>query len=389
MKSTELKTQLSLNIPQIEQLEKTTAENLLENFSPFLQKIREDNEQYISILTKYKAEDITPELIKEAELIRRKISKTRIEAEKHRRKIKENSLLLGKAIDGVGNIIKLEAVEKEAKLKEIENHYLLLEAKKKDDLEQKRKDLLAEYIDDFTGLDLRNMLEDVFNSFLAMKQKQKEEIELAEKQARKEAKDRLKVEAEAKLEEERKARALALKKEEEYKAEKLAREKLEEELEKERRAKAEAGLKAKKQLELQEQAKAKAKAKIEAEQKARELAEQKVKDLEEKQARLQEEARAEEKARRARAEAKAKAEKQLILKQKETLKKQEEAKRQAELNKTDHQKVMDLMQDLEKIKFKYSFSSRDNQRMYAGIQSNIDELISRITDFKNKTLGTK
>ena len=81
---------------------------------------------------------------------------------------------LGKAIDGIANVVKYAVSSKEEKLKEIETHLERIEAERVLAIGGKRKELVYYYIENKESIDvnsLASMDEDVFDAYLSAKKK--------------------------------------------------------------------------------------------------------------------------------------------------------------------------------------------------------------------------
>lgn len=340
---------IKFETPELNQLQESKALAIKNVFEPMAKKIEEFEEAY-NLILKEAGNEMTEELISSAKRLRLDISKVRINTEKLRKSQKAEYLLAGKAIDGISNILKWAVSEKEEKLKEIELFFIKQEEEKIFNLQRERESLLEKYIDDPSRLDLGNMDNDVWESYLKSKKEEysdrieaeRIQKELREKREREEAERlkriesenaRLKVEAEererlAKIEEDKRKKA---------EQERIAKEEAEK-----------AKLKA-----IQEAKEAKLRAEIKAkEDEAKRLA----KIEEDKRKKLEAELKAKEEAEKAAKEA-------------------EEKRLEAELNKGDKDKFNDLLSDLEHIKTKYSFKSKKNKNMYSDVCILIDKVI--------------
>lgn len=343
---------LQIETTELNSLEKSKAQQIKEVFEPMAEMIKNFETVYGELLTEV-ASGITEELSAKAKRLRLGISKVRINAEKARKEQKAEYLRAGKAIDGVANILKWAVEEKENKLREIENHFILIEQERLKKLQQDRAEKLSAYVDDADQRDLTKFEEDEFNALLEFKKKEKEDRIKAEKQAEAERLAKEKAEAEE--------RERIRKENEKLKAEAKERERKEKE-ERERLAKIQAAEKAKQ----------------EAERKAREK-----KELEQKkayEAKIKAEREEKERIEREEREKREKLEKKLkAIQEAEQLKReQEEARKQAELNKGDVAKVQDLINDLKSLKTKYVFKSQKNKQMYLDVNILLDKIIEHI-----------
>jgi len=100
-------------------------------FIPFYTGANELEAEYNEIV---KTKEITPELAIKAGLLRKKHIPLRTGSDKARKEYKSDVLKLGKAIDSLGNIVKEITVDREAKLKEIENFAKIAEEERLDAL---------------------------------------------------------------------------------------------------------------------------------------------------------------------------------------------------------------------------------------------------------------
>lgn len=281
--------ELTTEIKQYE-LSENKAQQLESLFIPMLDMLKPMEEDFNEII-KDSENGIDEDITARAKRLRLDIGKVRIETEKKRKAEKAESLRLGKAIDGIANVVKYAVSSKEDKLKEIETHLERIEAERVLAVGGKRKELIYDYIEDKESIDidaLAKMDEDVFEAYLSAK-KTAFETALAEENAR--------IEAEIQAQREREAEEARIREENERlkaEAEKAEKERLAKE-EKEAKARAEAEAKEK---AIQEE-KAKAERKAEREKLAKQKAIQEAKEAEER-AKKAEQARieAEEKAKR-------------------------------------------------------------------------------------------
>lgn len=261
------------------------------------------------VLAEFKVpEEITPEVCETAKRIRLQFRTARTTAKKIHDDIKRETLRRGNAIDGLYNILALQATEREDQMAAVEKHFEKIEEERKNKLEEERtkalQDLGVEGIEHF---DVRNMPDGLWDSLLAgeklkksnriAEEKRLEEERIAKEKA--EAEERARIEKEnielrKKQEEEQKAHAAELEKQAKEKAKieaaaKKEREEAEKKLAEERAAR---------EAEAKKIEEANAK-KLAEEKKAREEMQKKLDDqaAAEKKAKEQEEARAAEEAR--------------------------------------------------------------------------------------------
>ena len=278
------------SVEELKSVDKSKSKQIKETFDPMVKMLEGFEKKYTSIINEADVA-ITGDVMARAKRLRLDIGKIRISAEKERVAIKREYMIAGKAIDGVNNLLKWAIVEKESKLKDIEQHFDRLEEERLKSLQTERVEKLSKYVEDASERDLGNMDKDVWDAYLGSKkqahldlieaEKKAEADRLAkEKEYREEQErirlenDKLKKEAEererlAKIEQkkrdkeetERKAKAEAERKkhESELRKEREERERLEKEA-LEKQAKIEAEIKAKKDAELKAKAEAKKKA---------------------------------------------------------------------------------------------------------------------------------
>lgn len=223
-------------------IEISKAEQIDSIFMPMVEMLKSFESSYDTIMEKAK-EEINIDVVQAAKRIRIDIGRIRIDTEKARKEQKEEYLRAGKAIDGVANILKFAVVEKEQKLKDIENYYENIEKERVAKIQSDREFELSKY--DFNcEVDLASMPDEVWENYLTgyrlsyekkKEAEEKAEIERIEAEEA-EKKRRLEIEAENKrLKAESEKREVEENKRKEKEAkEKATREKSEAELEKQR-----------------------------------------------------------------------------------------------------------------------------------------------------------
>lgn len=347
MKHTNLKTNkmtkelMKIDAPELQGIEKSKAEHIRATFEPMVEMLAKFEQAYNDVI-KDSEKEITQNVIFRAKHLRSDIATVRIATEKIRKTEKEEYLRAGKAIDGVSNILKWAVIDKENKLKEIEDHFQIMEQERLTKLQIERIELLMPYVEDTEELDLSGMSDDVWGAYFTGKKKDYDDRIAAEKKAEAERIAKEKAEAEE--------RERIRKENERLKNEAIERERL-------------AKIEAEKREKL---------ARIEAEKRAKEDAERKAKQEAERkkhEAQLQKEREEREKVQ---AELKAKQEAELKAKEEEAI------RIQAELNKGDIAKIKDLVNDLSTLKTKYQFKAKKNQVMYNDVSILIDKIINHI-----------
>lgn len=329
-------------IEKAQEVDKETQLALCSSFEPYFKQANEWKEQAESIVVT-SADD--KQTVKEARALRLKLKQLRVDTEKTRKKLKEDSVRRGKAIDGMANIIKFLIEPCETHLQEQEDFAKREREKEIARLQGERSALMDEYEFDHSSMKLGEMAEDAFNGLLQMA-KDAHEKRKRDEEERAEA-ERKRLEAEAKAEAERKAKEAAerklieeenarLKAEQEAKEAELQKER--EEREKERKAlEAKQAAERKKVEAAEKKRKAEAAKKLKAEQEAKAAAEAEAKRLRE----------AEEKRQREEAERLA----------------AEEAERQAALQADDDVKLKALVAHIQSIDLK----SEDSRELLENI----------------------
>ena len=188
---------------QLEGLEPSKAQQIKATFEPMVKMLEEFEEAYAQVMSM----EITEAVCAKAKRLRLDIAQVRIKAEKERKKIKEEYVRGGKAIDGVANILKFAVVDKEEKLKDVELHFERLEEEKKKRLQAEREIELLNYESDGSGIDLGSMDDTVWNNYLTGVKATYKAVKDAEAKAEK---DRIKAEKKAKVYRERREFLLPL-----------------------------------------------------------------------------------------------------------------------------------------------------------------------------------
>jgi len=318
---------------------------VLEIEKSFMPKIKERN-GYISMYNDLLKKELTTETCNEAGELRRKLVKVRTGIAAIHRTQKSYYLAAGRFVDAWKNKETEPVLQMEDKLSEIETYFELQEQKRLEILQNIRVTKLSKFVDDAHDRDLSKFAEDEFEALLAMKQKQHEDLIAAEKKAEAERIAKIKAEAaenERIRKENERLQEAAAAAERKIKAEREQRDELERIKDELERIKAE-------EIEKQRQA---------AERKKAAEYEAKLNKERAKRAELERKEIS-----RINAEAAAAAE--------------AERKRQSELNKGDEDKVKDLISDITGLKSKYTFKSKNNQKMYNDFGYLVDKIINRI-----------
>src|SRR3990167_2280088 len=219
---------IAVQIREIEkEIEKETALELITVFMPFFEQTDEWAKKAKEILVTDISQIKEMGLAREARLGLKDI---RVEVEKKRKVLKEESLRKGKAIDGMANIIKFLIIPIEEHLQEQEDFVKRQEEKRKSELVEKRKNELLKFEIETGYYNLADMSEEGYSqiletSILVYKQKQEtlvkaEQEKIAKEKAEAEEKERIKLETErqAREKKEKEAYETKLKKERAEKA---------------------------------------------------------------------------------------------------------------------------------------------------------------------------
>lgn len=165
-------------------VEATTAKNLQDSFLPFFNQAQEWAEKAKSIVVT-SADQV--QLIKDARQARLMLKEIRVNADKARKLLKEDSLRYGRAVQGVYNVIEYLIVPIEQHLEKQENFVKIQEAEQKAKLKLQREDELRIYAQFVPfGIDLANMTDEdyqkVFSGAKLQYEAAIEEKERAEKE---------------------------------------------------------------------------------------------------------------------------------------------------------------------------------------------------------------
>lgn len=104
--------------------------------------------------------------MKAARAARLKLREIRVESEKVRKALKEDSLRMGKAIDNVAKVIVMVTEPEEARLEEAEQFAIRSEAKRKAEAKSRREEILRPYGIDTQFYDLGGMTDAAFSQLL-------------------------------------------------------------------------------------------------------------------------------------------------------------------------------------------------------------------------------
>lgn len=241
--------ELSL-VTQQHSLNEESAAHMQKAFAGFMKSAREivDEAKGITVTSEEQTE-----LMEEARVKRIKLKDIRVNVEKERKSLKEESLRTGKAIDGLANVIKFLIVPVEKYLQEQENFVKFQEEKRKVAVSLQRIAELEKYGVDVDAFDLVEMEDSYYDQLLenskilyqnkkeAVRRAEEERIDAEKKRIAEEARMRKENEALKKEREKEEAERLvqAKKLQEENAARLKAEKELKDREEKEARVKAE------------------------------------------------------------------------------------------------------------------------------------------------------
>jgi len=159
-------------------LEETKAQQMTEGLNPILSERIVLAEQYDEVIKM----ELNDETLKLAKTLRLKIRDNRTKGiEAWHKTNKEFYLRGGQFVDAIKKKEVFENERMEENLMQIEKHFENLEKQRQEDLHNSRIEQIKPYVDDLTGLDFRNMQEDVFAPYLASKIKAFEDKKEAER----------------------------------------------------------------------------------------------------------------------------------------------------------------------------------------------------------------
>jgi len=309
-------------------LEKSKTEILLSKFGGYFQEAKSIANEAKGITVSNEDDTETMAIAREKRL---ELKNIRVEADKTRKQLKEQSLREGRAIDGIANVIKALIVPVEEHLEIQEKYAERLQAEKDNKIESERHNQLSKYVEnsDIYSLHPEDITEGAFEKLLATSKFAYEAQKKAEEEAEKERLEKEKAERE---EQERIIKENErLKKEAEEKEKQLAKERAEQE-------------------EKQEKERIEQEKKLNAERKAREEIEAKINaEKEAEEQRLREEA---------------------------------EKKREAELA-PDKDKIKQLAVTISEIEMP-AVKSKEARRLVTEVEAKLESLVNEISkDIKN------
>lgn len=229
-------------------LKPNKVESLLENFADDFNKAKKLVNASKDIVV---TDESQVDKMAKAREARLELKNVRIDVEKTRKELKEESLREGKAIDGASNLIKALIIPVEKHLEKQEKYAEVKELERIEKRHSERISKLLKYVEDVNPYNLKDMSDGAFDKLLKTSKAAHEAEVAAEKKAEDERLDQEKKAEEnrIKIENENKR----LKKEAEEREKKVSAEKKADEIklkeEQEKRGKAEAKLKAEKKAQ--------------------------------------------------------------------------------------------------------------------------------------------
>jgi len=168
-------TELSLSkVPELKELEKSRAEQIKSYFEPMVEMLSLFEEEYNKLMS-IPLEEITKDLIQEYKNLRLKVLKIRTKTGEIKDNAKKYIRLEDRAIQGAHNIIVWAVQEKEDNLKERENIFETLEKQRLEKLQNERVALLSPYVENATERDLCSMDDEIWGIYLSSKKQEYED----------------------------------------------------------------------------------------------------------------------------------------------------------------------------------------------------------------------
>lgn len=182
-------------------LQESKSETLIKSFTEYFAKAKEIVDECKGIIVTSEDEI---DLMRKAREYRLKLKDIRVESEKTRKELKEQSLRECRAIDGIANVIKAliipieEHLEKQEKYAEIQEQ-LRIERRLSDRIER-----LSKYVSDISPYNIRDMDDEVFENLLSgcKSSWEKARKEEEEAEAKRIADEKAKIERQKQIEEE-------------------------------------------------------------------------------------------------------------------------------------------------------------------------------------------
>lgn len=168
-------------------LQKSKSESLVKSFQKYFADAKKIADASKKIVVSSESDTEGMRLARENRL---KLKSVRIEADKLRKELKEQSLREGRAIDGVANVLKALIVPVEQHLEKQEKYAEILEQKRIEDRFELRVSKLEKYVDDVYIYQIREMNDEAFDNLLENCKLAYEQRLEAERQAEKDRAER-------------------------------------------------------------------------------------------------------------------------------------------------------------------------------------------------------
>lgn len=144
-------------------LQPNKVETLLQSFAGNFQKAKEIAEEAKAIVV---TDEAQTDLMLKARESRLALKAIRVEVEKTRKELKEQSLREGKAIDGIANVIKALVVPVEEHLEKQEKYAEIRELERLQKRYEDRVNRLSPYVEDISLYNIKDMSDDAFEKLL-------------------------------------------------------------------------------------------------------------------------------------------------------------------------------------------------------------------------------
>jgi hypothetical protein len=154
--------ELAIKPQEFNQLSQEEVLEIEKAFEPMTTMLKALEEEYTTITKK----EISESVCVEARELRLRVKKTRVLADKARKEGKSSYMIRANAIQRFYNIFLCAVEEKENSLLEIEKHYQIIEAKRKDALREERWNELTQYNFDPDSYKLDIMSEEEYQKLL-------------------------------------------------------------------------------------------------------------------------------------------------------------------------------------------------------------------------------
>lgn len=184
--------QLTIVVKESGLSQESKVEELMRSFTGYFKTAQELAQGAREIVV---TDEAQTDLMLAAREKRLELKNVRVEVEKTRKELKEQSLREGRAIDGVANVIKALIVPVEEHLEKQEKYAELKEAERLEKRHAERVEKLSKYVDDVSLYTLKDMSNEAFKKLLesskvAYEAQEAAKVKAAEDRAAEEAKQR-------------------------------------------------------------------------------------------------------------------------------------------------------------------------------------------------------